>query len=111
MAKTKQGVNNLAAMSRMHSTATNQGRIFALDKHGFVTAETTVRIMKTKMMIYAVIHIILILVKPASIAIIDAFILMKSATGRTFVRMGLTRVIVDAARMSSFATQTLDLSA
>ena len=59
-------------------------------------------------MIYAVIHIILILVKPASIAIIDAFILMKSATARTFARMELTRVIVDAARMSSFATLTLD---
>ena len=98
-------------MFRTHSNVTNQGITFALGKRGSAMAETTVRIMKTKMMIYAVIQATLIHVKLASIAIIDAFILTKSATARTSARMELTRVTADAAQMSSFVTPILDLSA
>lgn len=111
MAKTKQAANNSAAMFRTHSNVTNQGMTFALGKRGSATAETTVRIMKTKMTKYAVIQTTLILVKLASIAIIDAFILTKSATARTSARMELTRVTADAVQMSSSATPILDLSA
>jgi len=67
--------------------------------------------MKTKMINYVAIQAILILVKLASIAIIDAFILTRSATGRTFALMELTRATADAVQKSSFATPTLDLSA
>ena len=98
-------------MFRTHSNVTNQGITFALGNRGSAMAETTVRIMKTKMMIYAVSQATLILVKLASIAIKDAFILTKSATARTSARMELTRVTVDAAQMSSFAMPILDLSA
>jgi len=98
-------------MYQTHSSVTNLARIFVLGNLGSAMGETTVQIMKTKMINYAVIQAILILVKLASIAIIDAFILTRSATARTSALMELTRATADAVLKSSFVTQMLDLSA